>query len=99
MLGRLLIWEECHCESIPSSGLLISRTDNSEVRFEGWEGCWMSPESRISQVDAQAAQSIHILVNKMMMNNHVNIVGEGYEYMHMSFFSFSFLSKFAPTSL
>ncbi|RVW83555.1 Transcription factor LHW [Vitis vinifera] len=75
---KLLIWEECHCEFIPSSGLPHgSGMENSEVPFEDWEGCWVSPETRISQLDGQAVESIYFLVNKMMMNNQVNIVGEG----------------------
>ncbi|CBI24427.3 unnamed protein product, partial [Vitis vinifera] len=75
---KLLIWEECHCEFIPSSGLPHgSGMENSEVPFEDWEGCWVFPETRISQLDGQAVESIYFLVNKMMMNNQVNIVGEG----------------------
>ena len=35
----------------------------------------MFPETRISQLDGQAVESIYFLVNKMMINNQVNIEG------------------------
>ena len=96
-LGRLLIWEECHCEFIPSSGLPHgSGMENSEVPFEDWEGCWVSPETRISQLDGQAVESIYFLVNKMMMNNQVNIVGEGYEYIYVYIYIYIFFFIFLP---
>ena len=37
-------------------------------------------ETRISQLDGQTVESIYFLVNKMMMNNQVNIEGEEKEW-------------------
>lgn len=93
LFGRLLIWEESYCEPIPRFG-----RQNSEVPFDDWEGCWVSPETRISELDGQAGGSIHFLVKKMMMNNQVNIVGEGYDTCIYIYF-FIFLPIFRLTSL
>ena len=40
----------------------------------------MFPETRICQLDGQAVESIYFLVNKMMMNNQVNIEGKEKEW-------------------
>lgn len=75
---KLLIWEEYHYESLSSPVLpSISKMESPELLFDEWEGCWFSPESRISQLGAQSSDTVHLLINKMMMTNQVNIVGQG----------------------
>lgn len=73
-LGRLLIWEDCYYEPSPSSAPCISGSET----FREWEGSWDSPEIRSSQLRSQVGDKVHSLVNVMMMNNQVNVVGEGY---------------------
>ncbi|KAJ4724882.1 transcription factor LHW [Melia azedarach] len=63
---KLLIWEECHLESMPLP----------QIPLGEWEGCWGSSET-ISQLGIQGVQGVQVLINKMMMNNQVNVVGEG----------------------
>jgi hypothetical protein len=68
---KLLIWEECYYEPVT----YISGLQNPELGLDEWESCWISTESRTSRVGA--GNNINLLVNKMMMDNHVNILGEG----------------------
>ncbi|KAM7256495.1 hypothetical protein ACFE04_012236 [Oxalis oulophora] len=42
---------------------------SSESPFSEWEGC--------SQLLAQSGDNVRLLINKMMVNNHVSLVGEG----------------------
>lgn len=58
----LLIWEECYYDP----------TQCSELPFGEWENCWGSSETNSSQLGP------HSLVNKLMMNKQINLVGEGY---------------------
>ncbi|CAL5428545.1 unnamed protein product [Camellia sinensis] len=70
--------KECYYESIPCSSLLcIPGIDSSELAFEDWEACWVSAELRTPQVGVQAEDKVSSLINKMMMGNRVNVVGEG----------------------
>lgn len=86
--GRLLIWEEYHYESLSSPVLpSISKMESPELLFDEWEGCWFSPESRISQLGAQSSDTVHLLINKMMMTNQVNIVGQGCDLYPLPFSS------------
>lgn len=77
--GRLLIWEECYYEPVYAGLPQISGIENPELALDEWEACWVSAEARTSRLGVQAGNNVHSLVNKMMMDNHVNIVGEGYD--------------------
>ncbi|KDO46593.1 hypothetical protein CISIN_1g036631mg [Citrus sinensis] len=63
---KLLIWEECHYESTP----------HPDIPFGEWDGCWGSYEI-LSRLRIQAEDRVQLLINKMMNNNQVNVVGEG----------------------
>ncbi|KAL7154152.1 hypothetical protein ABFS83_04G216200 [Erythranthe nasuta] len=63
---KLLIWEECYYEPATCSGLPgISGSENLEGSFRDYGASWAGGDK------------VHLLVNKMMMDNQVNIVGEG----------------------
>ncbi|XP_011088969.1 transcription factor LHW isoform X1 [Sesamum indicum] len=72
---KLLIWEECYYEPASCSGLSVNQ--NQETAFHDYGASWISAETHSLQSYAQAGDRVHSLVNKMMMDNHVNIVGEG----------------------
>lgn len=63
---KLLIWEECHYESTP----------HPDIPFGEWDGCWGSYEI-LARLRIQAEDRVQLLINKMMNNNQVNVVGEG----------------------
>ncbi|KAG6629589.1 hypothetical protein CIPAW_14G094300 [Carya illinoinensis] len=73
LAAELLIWEECYYEPSSCSAPHIS----GSVTFGEWEGSWDSPQSRSSQHQVQAGDKVHSLINVMMINNQVNVVGEG----------------------
>jgi hypothetical protein len=81
LICRLLIWEECHYEptscSVPPS---TSGTENLALPFGEWEGHF-GPDVHSSQLGIQAGGRLCSLINKMMVNNQVNIVGEGYVFL------------------
>ncbi|KAK4482746.1 hypothetical protein RD792_009913 [Penstemon davidsonii] len=68
---KLLIWEECYYETASCSGL------NPETSFQDYNASWISTETRNLESSVQTREKLHFLVNKMMMDNYVNIVGEG----------------------
>ncbi|GAV80524.1 bHLH-MYC_N domain-containing protein [Cephalotus follicularis] len=75
---KLLIWEECYygptqC-SVPPCMLGV---EDPELSFGDGEGCWGSSEIHSSQLGIQAEDKVQSLIHKMMMNNQVNVVGEG----------------------
>ncbi|XVF69258.1 hypothetical protein PTKIN_Ptkin11bG0066700 [Pterospermum kingtungense] len=74
--AELLIWEESYYEpalsSVPSC---ITGLQNLELPFGEWEGCWGSETS--SELGSQPWDKVHLLINQMMVNNHINIVGQG----------------------
>ncbi|XWS73833.1 hypothetical protein CRYUN_Cryun02cG0163400 [Craigia yunnanensis] len=73
---KLLIWEECYYEpALSSVPPCITGLQNPELSFGDWEGCWGSETS--SQLGSQPWDKVHFLINKMMINNHINIVGQG----------------------
>ncbi|XP_022752518.1 transcription factor LHW [Durio zibethinus] len=73
---KLIIWEECYYEpALSSVPPCITGLQNSELPFGEWEGCWGSETS--SQFASQPWDKVHLLINKMMMNNRINIVGQG----------------------
>ncbi|PSR86444.1 Transcription factor LHW like [Actinidia chinensis var. chinensis] len=47
------------------------------MAFEEWEACWLAAEPRMPQFGVQAEHNVGSLINRMMMGNRVNIVGEG----------------------
>ncbi|KAL2493609.1 Transcription factor LHW [Forsythia ovata] len=68
---KLLIWEECFFAPVSQSRLLgISRTEDPGIGFEGYNACGFS-------AGVQAGDNLHLLINKMTTDNHVNVVGEG----------------------
>ncbi|XP_057749182.1 transcription factor LHW-like [Arachis stenosperma] len=65
--SKLLIWEDCYYEPLPSP---------FPASVAG-EGSWFSSESQLSQLGIQDEDRVCSLINKMMVNNSVNIAGEG----------------------
>lgn len=74
---KLLIWEECYHGPIMFSCLPHTETVSPGITFDDWEGSWASAESRSFPPTVQAGDRVQQLVNKMMMDNQVSIVGEG----------------------
>ncbi|GER36517.1 basic helix-loop-helix (bHLH) DNA-bindingsuperfamily protein [Striga asiatica] len=72
---KLLIWEDCYYETASCSRLAGNL--NPENAFHNLSTSWVSTESCDLQSSIQTADKVHFLVNKMMMDNQVNIVGEG----------------------
>ncbi|XP_022861755.1 transcription factor LHW-like [Olea europaea var. sylvestris] len=72
---KLLIWEEYYYEPISCSRL--PGIENPEICLEDYDASWASAETRNLQPGVQAGNKVHMLVNKMMMDNYVNVVGEG----------------------
>ncbi|CAN4119157.1 unnamed protein product [Withania somnifera] len=62
---KLLIWEESYHEPLTFSGM------------HDWSVGWGLGEVHNSQVMNQAGERVHLLVNKMMMESQINLVGEG----------------------
>ncbi|KAF9665346.1 hypothetical protein SADUNF_Sadunf16G0113200 [Salix dunnii] len=74
---KLLIWEECHYEpTLCSAPPSTSGTENLAIHFGEWEG-HLGSDVHSSQLEIQAGGRLCSLINKMMVNNQVNIVGEG----------------------
>ncbi|KZV17392.1 transcription factor LHW-like [Dorcoceras hygrometricum] len=76
---KLLIWEECYYELDSKSRhpWIVSGNKNLENVFQDFSNSWVSEENCNLHSGVQAQDRVHLLVNKMMMENHVNIVGEG----------------------
>ncbi|CAA3010832.1 transcription factor LHW isoform X1 [Olea europaea subsp. europaea] len=75
---KLLIWEECYYSPLSCAGLPgISRIGNPKIGYEGYNASWVLTENHILQPSVQAENKLHVLVNQMMTDQHVNIVGEG----------------------
>ncbi|KAK7312684.1 hypothetical protein VNO77_36743 [Canavalia gladiata] len=62
--SKLLIWEDCYYEPLPSP-----------FPYQDGEGCWFSSQSQQGRI--QEEDRVCLLINKMMVNNSVNIAGEG----------------------
>ena len=92
-LGRLLIWEDCYYEPSPYSAPCISGSET----FNEWEGSWDSPEIRSSQLRSQLGDRVHSLINVMMINNQVCVVGEGYDFFGFSSFLLAASGAFPET--
>lgn len=68
---KLLIWEECYNEPASGHGRPgISGNGISEIPYKDYNASSVS--TGISE-----GNKVHLLVNKMMVDNHVNVVGEG----------------------
>lgn len=66
------MWEEFFSEPVSNAHLPgISRIEEPGIGFDGYNACGFS-------ADVQAEDNLHLLINKMMTDNHVNVVGEGY---------------------
>ncbi|KAI3461248.1 hypothetical protein Pfo_017911 [Paulownia fortunei] len=75
---KLLIWEECYYGPASCLGLPgISGNGNSEITFQDNNASSVSADTLNLRSGVRAGDKVHLLVNKMMMDNHVNIVGEG----------------------
>ncbi|XP_021715666.1 transcription factor LHW-like [Chenopodium quinoa] len=64
---KLLIWEESYYGSSPSVPSNPSM-GNQEINLQKLEGF---------NNDTQLGDKVHLLMDRMMMSNHVNVVGEG----------------------
>ncbi|KAL6511064.1 hypothetical protein OROGR_022188 [Orobanche gracilis] len=71
-ISLLLIWEDCYYETASCSGL--SGYSNP---FHDYNATLVSAEARDLRPNVQPVDKVHLLVNKMMMDNQVNILGEG----------------------
>ncbi|XP_054815550.1 transcription factor LHW-like isoform X1 [Prosopis cineraria] len=74
---KLLIWEDCYYEPLPYQfPRRIARTETSNLPFGSGEGFWRSSDAP-SYIGTQEEDSVCALINKMMANNSVNVMGEG----------------------
>ena len=72
--NRLLIWEECYHGTLSSPGAPhIPTTGNHGINLQKSEGY-----QNAAQVGEQVGDRVRLLMEKMMMSNHVNMVGQGY---------------------
>lgn len=75
---KILIWEESYYQTSTFSNISgTSGVENPEIAFQDWSACWVSGGVQNSQLLNQAAENLHLLVNKMMRDNQFNLVGEG----------------------
>ncbi|KAE9616777.1 putative transcription factor bHLH family [Lupinus albus] len=70
---KLLIWEDCYYEPLPSH-FPPNIVGTSNLPYQDGEGCWFSSDS---QLGIQEEDKVCSLINKMMVNNSVNVIGEG----------------------
>ncbi|KAJ8750086.1 hypothetical protein K2173_014001 [Erythroxylum novogranatense] len=74
---KLLIWEECYCELNPSSVPQPNcGPENSELLFGEHKG-FCGSDTHFLNPEFQARDKVQMLVDKMMLNNQVYVVGEG----------------------
>lgn len=71
--SKLLIWEDCYYEPLPST-FLPQNVGTSNLPYQDREGCWFSSDS---QLRIQEDDRVCSLINKMMVNNSVNVAGQG----------------------
>lgn len=77
-LGRLLIWEDCYYEPFPCQfPPRVAGMETSNLPFGNGERSWLSSDFQSSQLGTREEDILCSLINKMMVNNSVNIVGEG----------------------
>ncbi|XP_039159877.1 transcription factor LHW isoform X2 [Eucalyptus grandis] len=75
---KLLIWEECYYEPLrccvpPSTAVSVI----GKVPMGEFDGCLVTPENQFAMPENHAADKIESLIDKMMIKDHINIVGEG----------------------
>ncbi|XP_022960615.1 transcription factor LHW-like [Cucurbita moschata] len=73
--SKLLIWEECHYQLLPS--FESSGSGSSKLPLGEWEGCWGYSQSFSSQQANRVDDKLYSLINKMMLNKQISLVGEG----------------------
>ncbi|KAF9598926.1 hypothetical protein IFM89_033124 [Coptis chinensis] len=74
----LLVWEDFHYEPTRNSASSsISGIDSTDLLLKEWEGLWSYRENHFPQVGCQAEDRVGSLLNRLMINNHVHVVGEG----------------------
>ncbi|XP_045829455.1 transcription factor LHW-like isoform X2 [Trifolium pratense] len=71
--SKLLIWEDCYYEPLPSA-FLPQIVGTSNLPYRDGEGCWFSSDS---QLRIQEDDRVGSLINKMMVNSSVNVAGQG----------------------
>ncbi|XP_052210400.1 transcription factor LHW-like [Diospyros lotus] len=76
---KLLICEECYYEpTMPFYALTCTPgTESSELAFEEWEAPRVSTKPQSAWIQDQSEDKIGLLMDKMMMNNRLKVVGEG----------------------
>ncbi|XP_010322443.1 transcription factor LHW isoform X2 [Solanum lycopersicum] len=75
---KILIWEESYYETSTLSNIHgTSGVENPELAFQDWSTGWAFGGVQNSQLQNQAGENLHLLINKMMMDNQFNLVGEG----------------------
>lgn len=55
-----------------------------------FDGCLVTPENQFAMPENHLADKIQSLIDKMMIQNQINIVGEGYASVSSSAFAFTF---------
>ncbi|PIA54335.1 hypothetical protein AQUCO_00900698v1 [Aquilegia coerulea] len=74
----LLVWEDFHYEPTRNSSLSsIAGVDSTDLLLKELEGRWSYHENRFPQFGGQGEDRVSSLLNRMMINNHVHVVGEG----------------------
>ncbi|KAL5709111.1 hypothetical protein ACHQM5_019833 [Ranunculus cassubicifolius] len=68
----LLVWEDHHYEPTRNGGI----DSSGDLMLREWQGL-LSYENRFNQNGGQREDKIGLLLNNMMLNNHVHVVGEG----------------------
>ncbi|KAI3965458.1 hypothetical protein MKW92_043083 [Papaver armeniacum] len=73
---RLLVWEEFHYEPLRRASL--PGIESTDLLLKEWEGLLSSLENNsLPQLGCQTEDKVSLLVNKMMINNQINVVGQG----------------------
>ncbi|KAL1558262.1 transcription factor LHW-like [Salvia divinorum] len=75
---NLLIWEDCYYEPTSCYGRpWISGNGTSKIPYRDHSASSVSSETLNLQHGVPGGNRVHLLVNKMMADNHINVVGEG----------------------
>lgn len=72
--SKFLIWEECHYQLLPN--FESSGSGSSKLPLAEREGCW-GYQSSSTQHANHAEDKLYSLINKMMLNKQISLVGEG----------------------
>lgn len=79
-MSRLLIWEECYYGPITYSGVPpMPGSEKLNLTVQDLQAGLVSLEA-YNSLGFQGGDRVQLLVNKMMLDNHVNVVGEGYDF-------------------